>query len=101
MGLHVGQLTSRAQMRACFDAVTTNPARILGLDGYGLDKGCFADFVLLQARDPIEALRLKATRLAVVRRGRVVAETPAAVTRLDLPGRPRTLDPADYAPPEA
>jgi cytosine deaminase len=100
MGLHVGQMTSRAQMRACFDAVTVNPARLLGLDGYGLHKGCFADFVLLQAKDPIEALRLKATRLAVVRRGHVVAETPASVTRLSLPGRPATLDPAEYAPPE-
>lgn len=101
MGLHVGQLTSRAQMRACFDAVTVSPARILGLEGYGLDVGCYADFVLLQARDPIEAIRLKATRLAVVRRGKVVAETPASVTRLALPGRPATVDPASYAPPES
>ena len=36
MGLHVAQMTSQAQMRACFDAVTTNSARILGLEGYGL-----------------------------------------------------------------
>ncbi|KAB2872958.1 MAG: amidohydrolase family protein, partial [Burkholderiaceae bacterium] len=53
MGLHVGQLTSAAQMRACFDAVTTVPARILGLAGYGLELGCSADCVLLQARSPV------------------------------------------------
>src|SRR5512134_1372710 len=46
MGLHVGQLTSAAQMRACFDAVTSVPARILGLEGYGLEPGCKADCVL-------------------------------------------------------
>ena len=40
MGLHVAQMTSQAQMRACFDAVTVNSARILGLDGYGLEVGC-------------------------------------------------------------
>src|SRR5204863_7110791 len=57
MGLHVAQMTSQAQMRACFDAVTTNAARVLGLDGYGLEVGRRADFVLLQARDPVEAIR--------------------------------------------
>ncbi|MEY2873603.1 MAG: hypothetical protein RLZZ373_974, partial [Pseudomonadota bacterium] len=92
MGLHVAQMTSQAQMRACFDAVTVNSARILGLDGYGLDVGCHADFVLLQARDPIEAIRLRATRLAVVRRGEVIARTPASAAQLTLPGRPATVD---------
>src|SRR3954470_10578531 len=46
MGLHVAQMTSQAQMRACFDAVTLNAAKILGLDGYGLAVGNHADFVL-------------------------------------------------------
>jgi len=92
MGLHVGQLTSAAQMRACFDAVTRVPARILGLDGYGLEPGCRADGVLLQARTPVEAIRLRAQRLAVVRAGRVVARTPAATTTLSLPGRPAQID---------
>jgi cytosine/creatinine deaminase len=88
MGLHVAQMTAVDAMRACFDAVTTTPARILGLDGYGLAPGCAADFVLLQARDPTEAIRLRATRLAVVRRGQVIAETPAATATLHLAGRP-------------
>ena len=88
MGLHVGQMTSQAAMRQCFDAVTVNPARILGLPGYGLEAGCFADFVVLQARDPVEALRLRATRLKVFRRGHLLAESPAATSQLHLPGRP-------------
>jgi len=99
MGLHVGQMTSRDAMRFCFDTVTTNPAKIMGLEGYGLDVGCNGDLVLLQARDPIEAIRLKATRLAVVRRGKVIAETPARIGRLALDGRPTSVDPAAYAPP--
>ena len=92
MGLHVAQMTSQDQMRACFDAVTVNSARILGLDTYGIEVGKSADFVLLQARDPIEAIRLRATRLAVVRRGQVIARTPAATAALSLPGRPAALD---------
>ena len=88
MGLHVAQMTSQAAMRQCFDAITTNPAKILGLQGYGIEKGCHADFVLLQARDPVEALRLKATRLKVFKRGKLLAETPARTASLHLAGRP-------------
>lgn len=36
MGLHVGQMTSQATKRQCFEAVTTQPAQPLGLEGYGL-----------------------------------------------------------------
>jgi len=92
MGLHVGQLTSTTQMRGCFDAVTTRPARILGLEGYGLDVGCRADCVLLQARSPVEAIRLRAQRLAVVRGGKIISSSPAATATLVLPGRPEQVD---------
>ena len=92
MGLHVAQMTSQAQMRACFDAVTVNAAKVLGLDGYGLDVGCHADFVLLQARSPVEAIRLRATRLAVVRRGEVISRMPASTATLSLPGRSSQVD---------
>ncbi|MES3013417.1 MAG: amidohydrolase family protein [Pseudomonadota bacterium] len=92
MGLHVAQMTSQAQMRACFDAVTVNAARVMGLEGYGIDVGNPADFVLLQARDPVEAIRLRANRLMVVRRGQVIARTPAATATLNLPDRPPSVD---------
>jgi cytosine deaminase len=88
MGLHVGQMTSQAAMRQCFDAVTVNPAHLMGLTDYGLEPGCNADFVLLQARDPVEAIRLRATRLKIFRRGKLIAESPAATSQLSLPGRP-------------
>lgn len=84
MGLHVGQMTGTAEMRRMLDAVTVNAAKVLGLEGYGLEPGCHADLVVLQAGDPIEALRLRATRLFVIRRGRVIAEAPPAVSRLTL-----------------
>ena len=92
MGLHVAQMTGQDAMRACFDAVTTTPAAILGLEGYGIALGARADLVLLQARDPVEAIRLRAARLAVVRAGKVVATSPPARASLDLPGRPASVD---------
>lgn len=98
MGIHAQPMTSREAMRWSFDAVTANPARALHLPAYGIAKGCNADLVLLQASDPIEAIRLKATRLKVIRRGKVIAETPQRISRLRLEGRPATVNGADYAP---
>ncbi|GAB4236173.1 MAG: amidohydrolase family protein [Kiloniellaceae bacterium] len=86
MGLHVGQMTGVAEQQACFAAVTENGAKVMQLDGYGLAPGCHADMVILQARDVLEALRLKPARLAVIRRGKVIAETPKVESRLKVLG---------------
>jgi cytosine/creatinine deaminase len=98
MAVHGAPMTSREAIRWTFDAVTEIPARILGLEGYGVAVGANADLVLLQAADPIEAVRLRATRLFVVRRGEIIAQTAARTSQLSLQGRPASLDPASYAP---
>jgi cytosine deaminase len=92
MGLHVAQMTGQEAMRACFAAITTTPARILGLEGYGLEVGCRGDLVVLDAADPIEAIRLRAARRFVIRRGQVISEAPAAQASLNLPGRSARVD---------
>jgi cytosine deaminase len=91
MGLHVAQMTGQDAMRACFAAVTETPARILGLDDLGIAPGKRADLVLLQARDPVEAIRLRATRLMVMRAGKVIATTAPSTATLSLPGRPASV----------
>ena len=98
MAIHVAQMASVQDKTTIFNALTVNSARTMGLQGYGLEVGCFADMVILQARDPAEALRLKSVKLAVIRRGRVIARTPARVGQLFLDGRPAAVDAADYAP---
>jgi len=90
MGLHVAQMTSQKGIRQCFDAVTVNAAKVMHLEGYGIAPGCDASFVLLQARDPIEAIRLRANRLKVWRKGKLLAETAQVVANLRLPQRPPT-----------
>jgi cytosine deaminase len=99
MAVHVGQMTSLAGMRSAFDAVTVNAARAIGLEDYGLAVGRHADLVVLQARDPIEAIRLKAHRLAIIRRGKVIARAQPRLTHLALDGRPAIVDASRYAPP--
>jgi cytosine deaminase len=91
MGLNVAQMTSPDEMRACFAMVTEENARILDLDGYGLRVGARASLVVLDAADPIEALRRRAARRFVLSRGRIVAEAPRGGSRLALPGRPATV----------
>ena len=92
MGAHVGQMAGHDQLQLCFEAVTENPARALGLEGYGLAVGCNGDLVVLQADSPSEAIRNRPPRLFVVRRGKVIAEGPRMESRLSLPDRPATTD---------
>jgi cytosine/creatinine deaminase len=99
MAVHVAQMTSLSGMRAAFDAITVNSAKVLGLRDYGVEVGCNANFVILQARDPIEAIRLKANRLAVIRRGKVIARSAARVSDLLIAGRPNHVDASTYGPP--
>lgn len=90
MGLHVAQMTSPKDMRTCFDMVTVNNAKTMGLTNYGLHVGAKASLVILDAGDPIEALRLRAARLCVIAKGRIISRTPRADAALTLMGRPAT-----------
>ncbi len=92
MALHVGPLTALAEMRACFGAVTEGGAKAMGLEGYGLAPGCWADLVVLQAEDAIEAIRLRAERLFVIRRGAVIAQAPARESLLRFGGVEKKVD---------
>ena len=92
MAVHAGHLSGRDEIIACFRAVTENPARTMGLEGYGLAVGCNADLVVLQASDPVEAIRLRPVRLFVIRRGNIIAESAPEQANLTLSGRPATTD---------
>lgn len=91
MGLHVAQMTHPAEMARCFTMVTECNAAIMGLQNYGLNVGDQASLVVLDASNPIEALRLRPDRLAVVSKGRVVAERHRNDCRLDLTSRPQSV----------
>lgn len=98
MAVHVAQMVSIEDRQKAFEIVTYGNARAMGLEDYGLAPGCHADLVLLDARDPVDAIRLKATRLAVIRRGKVIAESAPRRSSLLIDGRPATVASADYAP---
>ncbi len=87
MALHVAQMASVEDKLSIFNALTVNSAKAMGLQGYGLTKGCRADMVLLQAQSPAEALRLKPARLAVIK-GRKRHRPQPATHRRTQPRRP-------------
>jgi len=82
MAVHACHMTSPEEVVACYEMVTTNAARTLGLEGYGLAEGSRADFVLVDAPDRWDAVRRLAPVVLVVKGGEVIAETRPSETRL-------------------
>ncbi|MBD9625322.1 amidohydrolase family protein [Ensifer sp. ENS06] len=101
MGMHVAQMSSPTDMRTCFDMVTKINAEIMGLDHLGLAVGKSASLVVLHAGNPIEAVRLRAERLCVVAKGKVVAEREKRDTTLSIKGRPATINRRHIVPLQA
>jgi cytosine/creatinine deaminase len=98
MAIHVAQMAGIEDKKKIFECLTVNSAKTMGIEGYGIGKGAKADFVILQARDAAEALRLKANRLFVIKGGKTIARTAPRVSDLFLEGRPQAVDGAEYAP---
>ncbi len=99
MAIHVAQMGGNEDKARIFDALTVNSAKTMGLEGYGLAVGCKADLIVLQAFDVIEALRLKPTRLCVIKAGKVISRSAPRIGELFLEGRPGRIDPGlDYVP---
>ena len=73
--IHMGEFTRMEDAETIMDMATTNPAKIMGLDGYDLEEGLAANFNVLDAPSAYEAFRTNADRRYVIRQGRIVAET--------------------------
>ena len=69
MAAHLGNLDQLAWLP---ELITTNAARAIALEGYGLAEGCRADLVVLDARDAAQAITEQSEKLWVIKAGRVV-----------------------------
>jgi cytosine deaminase len=72
---HAAHLGSPEEMESALDMVTYNPAKGMGLPGYGIEEGAYADLALVDSASVHEALRLQPERLVVLKRGKVIART--------------------------
>ena len=78
----VTQRGTDADVRAGWDMTTSSAARLMRLDDYGIAVGGPADLVVLDASDPVMALRTVAPVLAAYKRGRrTVTREPVRLHR--------------------
>ncbi len=92
MALHVSHMTGTNEMTECYDSVTSSAAKVLQIDKYGIKKGSYADLVILQCKNKIEALRLKPTRLFVIKKGQIICSTNPSEYKLQINGKSEYTD---------
>ena len=93
LAIHVCHMSGFEEMRQMFDTITVNSAKAFGIaDSYGIAPGHQADFVVLDAGSVLDALRLCPARLAVVKAGRVVAETQPSQSRIQYGAKQKVVN---------
>ena len=84
MGLHVCQLMGYGQINDGLKLVTENSAKALGLQGYGVEEGNAANFIILPAENGFDAVRRQVPTRYSIRHGKVIVETKLAETTIHL-----------------
>ena len=76
-GIHLAQTMSFDELDRCLDLITTNGAKTLNVeDQYGIEVGKPANFLVLDADSPFEAVRQRADVLASIRHGEYLFKRP-------------------------
>lgn len=76
-GIHLAQTMSFEELDKCLDLITCNGARTLNVeDQYGIEEGKPANFLVLDANSPFEAVRQRADVLASIRHGEYLFKRP-------------------------
>ena len=84
-GIHMAQLMKEEDFEKDLDLVTTNGAKAMDLeDSYGLDIGKDANFIVLDAASPFDAIRNRSECLASVRCGEFLFKKAKRTYEIDL-----------------
>ena len=84
MGAHCLQMLGASHAGTLFEMITGRGAEVMKLKGYGISTGTSADCVILQAENMMESLRLRPNRLAVFRKGKMIASSPEVFSTVRL-----------------
>ncbi len=84
MGLHVCQLMGYEQIDRGIDLITTNSAKTMQLNDYGIEVGNSANLIILPAENGFDALRRQVATRYSIRQGSVIAATEPARTQIWL-----------------
>jgi cytosine/creatinine deaminase len=74
---NIAQIGTAQELAACFDLVTTQPAKLMNLRDYGVAIGNPADLIVLDCRDPAQAIAELAQPLLGFKLGRRSFTRPA------------------------
>lgn len=72
---HAAQMSLPHEIETVFDMITFNAAKILRIEGYGIDVGNDADLVILNTDNVKDAIRLQPERLYVIKAGKIIAKS--------------------------
>ncbi|MBP0018057.1 MAG: cytosine deaminase [Cyanobacteria bacterium SBLK] len=74
MAIHICQMMGRKEIDACYDMITQYGAKTLNIEPeYGIIEGKPANLIVLDAIDPYDTLRRRATVHRIISRGRILA----------------------------
>ncbi len=95
LALFLCQMSGYTEIQDVLDLITSNAARTLRIqDRYGIEEGKPADFLILDAANALEALRLLPPRLHIFKAGREIASTTPgqSVLRREGEAQGRAID---------
>jgi len=84
MGLHVCQMMGYQEIMDSYQLITYNGAKTLHLQGYGIQVGNDANFLIFSAKNFYEALNTKAAILFNIRKGKTIYKQTPAVSEFFL-----------------
>jgi cytosine/creatinine deaminase len=91
--VHYAHMSGYDQFRQLFDMITVNSAKTMHVqDTYGIEVGKSADMVVLNAKTEMDAIRLMSECIYVIRKGKVVAKTQPAVSKVTYRDITDTID---------
>ena len=90
--LHAGHMNGAEQIQQVFDMITTNSAKTLHLDNYGIAEGNQADLIIFDAATEDDILRLQSECTYVIRKGKVICQTTPAKRKLTYDAEPSYVD---------
>lgn len=68
------QMGTISQLKTIFKMATYNAAKVLGLESYGIAKGCYADLIVFDAKSVDEAIVTQANTAYVIKKGKVIVQ---------------------------
>lgn len=85
LGISIGMPMSFDELDRCLDLITYNGAKTLNVqDRYGIEAGKPANFLVLDADSPFEAVRQRADVLASIRNGEYLFKRPEPSYEVEL-----------------